>query len=230
MAYILDLAVILIVVLCIWRGWRHGLIRTAVMLVGFVLAAFVAGQVATPLAEGIYTAAVAPRVEEAVSARVQEIGETEITLGLDMLFGEESALPAYFEGLGWETAVTVQLGDRSEQAVQQAIQPAIEQVLKPVTVYLLKAVLSLLLFLVLLIVVFLLSRVLDAVFKLPLLKQLNQVGGLAVGFLQGVFWALVFSALLHLAVSCGWLGDAVTLTTLEDAVIVSKLSNWNWIF
>ncbi len=230
MAYILDLAVILIVALCVWRGWRHGLIRTAVMLVGFVLAAFVAGQVAAPLAEGIYTAAVAPRVEEVVSARVAEIGETEITLGLDTLFGEESALPSYFEGMGWETAVTVQLGDRSEQAVQQAIQPAIEQVLKPVTVYLLKAVLSFLLFLVLLIAVVLLSRVLDAVFKLPLLKQLNQVGGLAVGFLQGVFWALVFTALLQLAVNCGWLGDAVTPNMLEESAVVSKLLNWNWLF
>lgn len=230
MAYVLDIAVILIVVLCVWRGWRHGLIRTAVMLVGFVLAAFVAAQVAAPIAQGIYETAVAPRVEAAVTAQVAEIGESEITVGLETLFGEDNAIAPYFESMGWDTAVTVPLGDRSEQAIREAVIPAVRQVLQPVLLYLIEAIVSVVLFTVLLIVVSLLSRLLDAVFQLPLLKQLNRVGGLAAGFLQGVFWALVFTAVLQLAIGCGWLGSTVTLETMEGSLLVSKLTNWQWLF
>lgn len=229
MAYVLDIAVILIVVLCVWRGWRHGLIRTATMLVGFVLAAFVATQVATPVAKGIYDTVVAPRVEAAMTARVEELGENEITVGLETLFGEESKIVPYFEDMGWDTAVTVSLGDRSEAAIQSAVTPAIEQVLQPVLIYLIEALVSLVLFVVLLIVVHLLSRLLDALFKLPLLKQLNQVGGLAAGFLQGVFWTLIFTAVLQLAIGCGWLGTTITLETVEQSVLASKLIRWNWL-
>ncbi len=230
MAYILDIAVILIVVFCVWRGWRHGLIRTAVMLVGFALAAFVAAQVAAPAAKGIYEAAVAPRVEAVITAQVEEIGESEITVGLDTLFGEDAMLIPYFESMGWDTAVTVSLGDRSGAAIRDAVTPAIEQVLQPVLIYLIEAALSFLLFVVLLIVVSLLSRLLDAVFKLPLLKQLNRFGGLAAGFLQGVFWALIFTVVLQFVVSCGWLGETVTIETIESSQLVSRLANWNWLF
>ncbi len=230
MAYILDIVVILIVAFCVWRGWHHGLIRTAVMLVGFALAAFIAAQAATPLANGIYDTAVAPRVETAVAARAEETVGNEITVGLDTLFGEDTMLIPYFESMGWDTAVRVPLGDRSETVIAQAIKPAVEQVLQPVLVYLIEAVVSLLIFVVLLIAVFLLSRLLDAIFRLPLLKQLNRFGGLAAGFLQGVFWALIFTAVLQLAVGCGWFGTAVTSDTVEQSLLVSKLSNWNWLF
>ncbi|MBE6757060.1 MAG: CvpA family protein [Ruminococcaceae bacterium] len=230
MAYILDVAVILIVVLCVWRGFRHGLVRTAVMLVGFMLAAFVAGQAATPLAQGIYNAAIAPRVEAVVTERLQELGDTEITVGLETLFGEGTMLIPYFESMGWDTAVTVSPSDRSEQAFQQAIRPAVAKVLQPAVVYLLEAVISFLLFVLLLVAVSLLSRLLDAVFKLPLLKQLNRFGGLAAGFLTGVFWALVFTAVLQFAIGCGWLGTAITSETVEETRLVSKLVNWNWMF
>lgn len=230
MAYVLDIAVILIVVLSVCHGWRRGLIRTAVMLVGFILAAFVAAQVAAPVAEGIYDTAVAPRVEAAVVARVAELGEGEITVGLDTLLGDETMFTPYFEGMGWDTAVTVSLGDRSQAAIRKAVLPAIGQVIRPILIYLIEAVTSFVLFIVLLLVVSLLSRLLDAVFKLPVLKQLNQFGGLAVGFLQGVFWALLLTAVLQFAVGCGWLGTTVTLETIEQTELVSKLSNWNWLF
>ena len=39
MSYILDLLVVLIAVFCIWRGWRRGLVHTAAVLAGLVLAA-----------------------------------------------------------------------------------------------------------------------------------------------------------------------------------------------
>ena len=230
MAYVLDIAVILIVAFCVWHGWRHGLVRTAVMLVGFILAAFVAAQIAAPAAKGIYSTVVAPRVEAAITARVEEVGESEITVGLDTLFGEESGIIPYFESMGWDTAVTVPLGDRSEEAIREAVIPAVRQVLEPVLIYLIEAVVSFLLFIVLLIAVFLISRLLDAVFKLPVLKQLNQFGGLAAGLLQGVFWAMVFTAVLQFAIGCGWLGTVVTLDTVKESLLVSKLANWNWLF
>ena len=226
MAYVLDAAVILIVGLCVWHGWRRGFIRSAVMLVGFAAAAFLAVRFCTPVAAWIYETAVSPYVEQAVVEYVRGFEGPQVTIGPDVLFGEGSAIGAYFATMGWETTVQLSLSDLSEEAVREAVRPVIAQVLQPIVMYLLKAVVALLGFLVLLVLVCLLSRLLDKVFTLPVLKQINTAGGITVGLLQGAFWVFVFAALLQLLVSCGLFGTAITAETLNSTYIVSILVNW----
>lgn len=230
MAYILDIVVILILLFCIWRGWRHGLIRTLVMLVGFVLAAFLAGQISTPVAGGVYRAVLEPRVEQMLVNSVTATGETQVEVGLEDVFGEEHVLNTYFEDLGLPTSFAIGMEDLSEEAVHAALAPVMEQVIEPALIHLLSMVASLLLFVVLLVVVFLLSRLLDAVFKLPLLKQLNQFGGLAAGVLQGVFWTLIFAAVAQFLADCGTLGETLTTEMIEQTWITARLAKWNWLF
>lgn len=223
MAYVLDIAVILIMVLCIWHGWRRGLIRTAVMLVGFAAAAFLAGQIATPAAAWLYTTVVSPHVEQTVVEYVQSVDGPVITLGPEILFGENSALGAYFADLGWNTTVNLSLSDLSEEVVREAVRPLIAQVLEPILLYLLKAVAAFAAFLLLLAAVFLLARLMEKVFELPVLKQVNTVGGITLGVLQGVFWVFLFLGVLQFAVGCGLFGSVITTETLDGTYVVSVL-------
>lgn len=230
MAYILDALVILILVFCVWRGYKHGLIRTLVMLVGFVLAAFVAGRLSGPIAGGVYDGVIGPHMEETLVSKALVAGNTQVEVGLDSLFGDNEAIAAYFADLGLQSSVIIGFDDLSEETVRAAVQPAMTQVVRPAVVHIMTVLFTLLLFVILLVAVFLLSRFLDAVFKLPLLKQLNQFGGLAAGVLQGVFWALVFAAVVRFVADCGALGSVLTVETVEQTWLTTKLASWNWIF
>ena len=52
--WLYDLTVIAIVTLCIWGGWRRGLIRTAAGLLGYGAALLLSGVLAQPAAELVY--------------------------------------------------------------------------------------------------------------------------------------------------------------------------------
>jgi hypothetical protein len=76
-------------------------------------------------------------------------------------------------------------------------------------------------------VVELLARIVNGVFKLPLLKQVNQIGGVAVGVLQGVLWTMVFTTLLRVGVDCGLFGTLVTGETLNATTLTVLLLQYN---
>ena len=230
MAYLLDALVILIVAFCVWRGFKHGLIRTLVMLVGFVVAALIAGQLSGPIAGGVYDGLIGPNMEDTLVENAVAAGETRVEVNIASMFGDNATLQKYFEDLGLATSVTIGFDDLSEQSVRAAVQPAMQQVLRPAMVHILTVVATVLLFVLLLVVVCLLSRLLDKVFKLPLLRQLNQIGGLAAGVLQGVFWAIVFAVLVRFLADCGALGSVLTVQSVEQSWLASKLSGWDWIF
>ena len=230
MAYLLDALDILILIFCVWRGFKQGLIRTAVMLVGFLAAALIAGQLSGPIAAGVYDGMIAPGMEDTLVEQVVAAGETQVEIRLSSLLGDNETVEAYLADLGLATSITLGFDDLSESAVRQGVQPAMQQVVRPAVVQILSAVVTVLLFLVLLIAVCLLARLLDKVFQLPLLRQLNRFGGLFAGVLQGVFWAMIFAVLVRFVADCGVLGSVLTVEAVEASALTSRLAGWNWIF
>lgn len=230
MAYLLDGLVILILAFCVWRGYKHGLIRTAVMLVGFLAAALIAGQLSGPIAGGVYDGIIGPNMEDTLVEQVVTAGETQVEVNISTLLGDNEAVQSYLKDLGLATSITLGFDDLSEPAVRETVQPAMQTVVRPAMVQILSAVVTVLLFFLLLIVVCLLARLLDKVFQLPLLRQLNQFGGLAAGVLQGVFWAMVFAVLVRFVADCGVLGSVLTVEAVEKSTLTAKLAGWNWIF
>lgn len=228
MAYLLDALVILILGLSVWRGWRRGLVRTLVLLAGCVLALLLAGWFSAPLAERAYDGFVGPRLEQSLVEQVQEAGELQVEIGLRSLFGDRAeGLVHYLTEQGIPESVTIGLDDLSEEGIRTAAAPAMQQVVRPAVCGVLTVVAALLLFLLLLLVVDLLARLLDQVFKLPVLKQVNRIGGFAVGALQGVLWAMVFSAVVRVGVDCGLFGTLVTGDTVNTTVLTSLLLEYN---
>lgn len=227
-AYILDALVILILGLSVWHGKKRGLVRMLVLLVGCVAALFLAGRFSAPIADWAYDTLVEPPIERSLVTQVQNAGETHVEIGLRSVLGDRAeGLVHYLTEQGIPESVTIGLPDLSEESILEATAPAMEEIVRPAVCGLLTAVAALILFLALLLVVELLARIVDGVFKLPLLKQVNQIGGVAVGVLQGVLWAMVFTTLLRVGVDCGLFGTLVTGETLNATTLTALLLQYN---
>lgn len=227
MAYLLDALVILILIFCVWHGGRRGLVRTVTMLVGGVLAALVALWFSGPLATGVYDTWAAPRLEQSLVDKAAEANAPQVEIQLASLFGgEDGALSRYLEDQGIPASITIGFEDMSEEGIRAAIAPALQDVVRPAAISLLSMALMLLLFLLLMVAVTLLARLVDNVFKLPGLKQLNRVGGLLTGALQGVLWSLVFAVAVRFCADCGLFGSVVTAETVDSSLLVSRAADW----
>lgn len=227
MAYLLDGLVILIAVVCVGLGIKRGLIRSAVMLVGFVLAALLAGKLCTPVATAVYDKALESRLQTVLEQKLDEATSENLEFTPGGLFAPDSAAAKYLDVLGLNKTVTINL---SEAVSDESINSVMTDVVRPAVLPLLSLLLSFLLFLLLLLAVWLLSILIDKVFKLPVLKQFNAAGGAVVGVLQGVFWSAVFSTLVTLAADGALLGDFLHGETVETTYLVSRLSLTKWIF
>lgn len=66
-------------------------------------------------------------------------------------------------------------------------------------------------------------RWLNLVAKLPLIKQLNKVLGLAVGTLSGALWVLITVCALQILARVGWI-PALTEAVIEKTWLVSRVA------
>lgn len=229
MAYILDLIVVLIGAFCIWRGWRRGLVHTAAVLAGIVLGAMLANQLAPAAADWIYDTQAAPRIENALVDRITSAGSLQTDVDLSGLLGNREELGRFLAEHGIPSSVTVGVPDLSEESVRQALKPTMENTVKPAATLLLTAVSKVVMVLLFLVLALLLAQLADLIFKLPVLKQINQFGGILLGIAHGIFWTMVFAAAVQLALHYGWFGDRLTAQMVEDTRLLSYLTEHNWI-
>ena len=70
MTIALDILILLVIGIGIWRGYKHGLVRTLIRLVGCILALVVAALLSRPVAEGIFDAFLQENIETTVAESV----------------------------------------------------------------------------------------------------------------------------------------------------------------
>ena len=96
MAYVLDIAVILILGLAIFFGAKKGFIESTIGLISMVLAVVAACLLNGPLANFAYTSFVQPNVETAIETRISEAVEaTGVTEPSAYLAAAEEELPGF---------------------------------------------------------------------------------------------------------------------------------------
>lgn len=114
MAYILDIAVILIFVLAIFIGYRRGFVKSIIRLVGCLLALVIAGTLSGTIAGGIYDGFLAGKVKEQIVTHIPAADTASIKTGLHDAIEQmpgfvKNALDAY--DLGSPDAIVDSLGD-----------------------------------------------------------------------------------------------------------------------
>lgn len=230
MAYILDAAVILILIVAILVGRKRGFAKTLVRVVGTMVALAVVASVSPKLASGIFDACIADTIKEDVVEALPTLSadtlESSVQKALD-------SLPSYVKTLmdGSETTLSKQIASEarhSEDNLTVAVADTIvRKVVRPVAVSLLTVVCFIVLLIVLIVLVCILAHLTDKFFQLPGLKGLNRVMGSILGVLQGILWVLVLVAIVQM-ISGNTRPEALLGSeTLAQTKIVSWICEWN---
>ena len=220
MSYLLDALLVILFAVCVWLGWKRGFIKTVSGLIALFAAVIVASTFSAPIAHGVY----ANSVEPAVMTTLEEHISNEV-------LPSEEDLDAAIEKMPALVVTLLETGDMGNGAAilervetvdagKSAARTITDHVVTPIVLPLLQMLCSVLLFLATYLIASILLRVLDLVAKLPLLKQLNSVLGLAAGALTGAVWAIFAARILF---TLAWLGVAQWLSpeVLEQTWLLS---------
>ncbi len=226
MSWILDIGLVIVFALCVWRGHRKGLIKALTGVIAFLLAAAVALLLSTVVAGIVYDKTVEPPVVTAIEEVLGEGGS--LAQGADKAL---EALPAFLQNL-LEKADIVSgqdiVGKLTDQADTTSFAQQIsDQVVRPPAMKLLKAICTLLLFIVGLLAAHIALRLLNVLAKLPLLKQLNKSLGLVAGVLSGVLWVLFFSCVLQVVAAVSGPDAVINQTVVEQTHLLSWINGLN---
>lgn len=209
MTFVIDALLVVLFVFCVWLGWKRGFIKTISGLIALVVAILLASLLSGPIANAVYTDAVHPTV---LSALEEHIGG-EILPTAEEADAALNNLPAFVAGLLENGGITsgADVVDKLNTVAPGAniAQTVADTVVTPIVLPMLQMLISVVLFLIAYIIASLALRMLDLVAKLPVLKQLNRLLGVAAGAVTGALW-VVFAARILFVLA--WMGIAAWLT------------------
>lgn len=204
MAWMLDVFVLAIVLLCIIFSVRRGFVRTAVEIVGLFLSFYLAFAAAGVLANAAFEHFIAPAMVEKTVQTVQQGTQGSAVLTAESIW---AGLPQTVTKIAGNFGVTAQsvagkVGSSfSAENLQPVVQQAVESAARPVVVPLVRAVAGTLLTLIFMIFVKLLARALGRVARLPVLRQVDTVLGIILGLVKGLLIAGILCIIISVAVS-----------------------------
>lgn len=198
---LLDLIVVAIMALCAFLSAKRGFVRTVVELVGFILALYLAFTVSGAVANTLYNNTIEPAIVNTVTENVTNTAAVTVD---DTVNAVWEGLPAivsnsasFFgvEASAVSDTINNQLSNTSD--VSAIAQTVAQKAVQPVVVPLIKSVLGTVLFIILMFVVKIFARLINRVFKLPLIGGINRLLGGILGLGKG----LVISAIICIAIS-----------------------------
>ena len=222
MAYVLDALLIVLFALCVYLGWRRGLIKTASGLIALAAAVAVSVLLSGPVAELVYDKAVEPAVVSALEEQIQDNTvpvAQQVDNALEQMPGFITALLA---GRGLDSGEAILDGLRVEEMGASVAEGIAQQVVAPLVCPLLEGLCAILLFILVYMAALLLLRVLDLVARIPFIKQLNRGLGLVVGVCSGALWVIFAVGVITTLTYLCWI-PALTPEVLEGTLLISRL-------
>ncbi len=223
---IIDLVIAGVLLLCLSLGWRRGLFRSLAELAAVIAALVLAAQVSTLAADAVVDKAIRPATVAAVEAKVDELlaaaaeqtvsprEELERALGAipnDYIRQKAAAL---LEGIELPAEST------GREALLRAAEELVDLVLDTVVRGALHALLFAVVFCLANLLLRLAIRALNLTFRLPLLRQVNCLGGLLFGAAKGL--VLVYLGVWLL----GQAGILLTPEVIAESTLLRVAAAW----
>ncbi|MDR1733630.1 MAG: CvpA family protein [Oscillospiraceae bacterium] len=200
-AWILDAALLLLLVLSVIFSVKRGFLRSALRIAAFLLALWGASALSAVAAQPVYEAVFQKNVRQTIAERMEGTlnGSKLLEQARDTIYAmPESMLDlAKFAGIPTDT-LTAALPD-GKFSSETAAQHIESNVVSPVAVAAVRWVLSAVIFLLLLVVLRLLADLVSKTAKLPIVKQTDHVLGGILGAVKGVLAVALICFLLTLA-------------------------------
>ena len=216
---ILDISVIIIFAFCIFIGYRRGLVLTLYSVCGWMLALFLARQVYPFVNKFLLNSFVYDWVYSLV----------ESNLHLDELIAEKSitAQNSLMSTLNLPAFIIDVLQSGNNPVLYELFKASniAEYIYAYLTVICINILSMILAFIIISLILRAILRSLRIVTRLPVIRTLNKIGGIAAGALQGLFICWIGALVITVLVTVGaapWLGDI-----LNNSVFANKFVNTN---
>ena len=220
MPFVLDIVIVLLFALQIFRGLRHGLLRTVAECISSIAAVFISALFSGPAAELVYQSFFAGRITKSIAESVLQAGSAEELFS--SIGGFVEVLPESVQQLaesmlsGLQGSLSAADPAASQQMAQQLAQTVADSIVKPMLTAAISAVLFLVFFLVLVVVFRFVCIALGIFNHIPILGSVNSVLGGVFGAAKAALLVFVLLAALSLWVqgnTSGW----ITQQTIEQS-------------
>ena len=224
---LIDLGILTVLLFSMVSGWKQGVVRGILNLVSTILALLIASRVGAELSIVAVEQVIRPATCEMVMARVEELSLHDLMISpmeemeqvlnaIENEFVREEA-QKILAGLGLSTESAEGMGKDALLAVSGEI---VDTVLYGAVEEILSALFCLLAYLLLSVVFRRVAFAIGTIFELPLLRQANQLGGLAMGAVRGMILVLLAVWALRL------FGLWITEETIEKSYLLPYLTSF----
>ena len=198
---IFDLVIIAVLALNLFLGWSKGMVRSLLALAATILAIIAASQIGDIASDVIVERVIRPATHAAIEQRIVELDIGELTnVPLDAI---EQAIAAiendFVRDKAQELLSTVNLptADMTKDSALSISTEVADTVLRGIVRNILCAVICVLCFVLLSLALRPVIWMVEQAFELPLLKQINQIGGLVSGAVKGILLVLIAAWVLR---------------------------------
>lgn len=208
MPYILDAIILLIIIISVIRGVKKGFIKAAFSILSFLLAAALSFMFYVPFSEYVINTDVGQNVSQSLEESIYKAvsGEGQKTDSSNEQNAEADTQISSSNSLGGTTEEIIKtmnipkfmfssVFEQSDFLMRTARLNAAEAVSSALTTAFIKLVSGILLFLIILIAIWILRKILECIFKLPLLKEVNKLAGFIAGLINGILISYLIIAM-----------------------------------
>lgn len=185
MVLIIDLAIIVIIGLCIFLGYRKGLIGVAFKILSFFIALIVAVTLSTPLANFIINNT---EVDDSIQSAIQD---KFISTDEQMQEGQEVEVSG-------KDSFSQEIVKYINGTVSQVKNDSIKVISHNLTILIIRVIVAIGLYIVTKFILYFFRKIADVIAEIPIIKQFNKLGGLIYGVLEGVLIVYVVLAIASL--------------------------------
>lgn len=196
MNIILDVALILLLFILVYSGFKRGAVKSVVELAGCLVSALAASVISSFLSVRIYTAFFEGRITEKISSSIEKVDMSNVTgSSIDSLV---EALPDYVRNsldISGTDKTDMLNGFLEKETLSNA--QVIEGFIRPVIIKLISVVVTIILFAVFAAIISLITRTFTAAVDVAGLSIANKLAGAFIGFVLGVTIIMMLAFIIY---------------------------------
>lgn len=205
MGILLDLIIILILILCIFLGYKKGLINVGFNLFAFVLSLLISIVLYSPITNFIIN-------NTQLDENIEEIVIKNITKENEESEENNNGISAYIQGYAKD------ITENAQNAVT-------ESVARTIAINVIGICVMIVIFIITRLLLLIIRSIADIIANLPIVKQFNKTGGVLYGILKGLIIIYVILAIAFFIVSVN--GNSQLYSIIESSIITKVFYNNN---
>lgn len=219
---ILDIALLVILILGALIGYKKGLVKIVLKLVGFILSLVLAYIFCSPLANFLYEdmglgTKISSSIEESISGYIESKTESikeDVKKEVSDKTSEKNS--DYIQNI--ENLLTK--SEKAELGKQEVKENTVQKISEKITMYILKAAAFIIIIILVNICIAILTIIFDGVAKLPVIKTFNEAGGAIASFVLTLLKVWIVLGIISLT------APLEVMIKVIDAIKVSTVVNY----